>query len=481
MPENNRLPYALYRAEQVRALDRCAIDGFGIPGAELMERAGRAAFVRACARWPDARRMVVLAGAGNNGGDGYVIARLALEQGWAVQLLTLGDHQQLRGEAAAAARAFAIAGGRAEPFRALPQAVDLIVDALLGTGLERPVAGDWAAAIEQINASRAPVLAVDIPSGLHADSGRVLGCAVRADLTVSFIGLKQGMFTARGPDHCGEIQFDALQVPAAIYAGQILAARRLDWRKEQELVPRRRPAAHKGDCGHVLVVGGAPGLSGAPRLAGEAALRTGAGLVTIATHTSHAALLNLTRPELMVHAVADAAALAAIAQRADVIAIGPGLGAGRLVPCAVRAGVDARQAIGGGCRRPQPARRRTPSASELGADAASWRGRASARMLHRRRRARSLRCRQGPAATLRRGCRTQGCGYADPRSWTSAGRTLQRRQSRYGQRRDGRYPDWYHRGPAGATPPAWGSAWADDGSRARTDRHYWRLPACRRG
>jgi len=326
MPENNRLPYALYRAEQVRALDRGAIDGFGIPGAELMERAGHAAFVRACARWPGARRMLVLAGAGNNGGDGYVIARLALEQGWSVQLLTLGNHQQLRGEAAAAARALTIAGGRSEPFRVLPQAVDVIVDALLGTGLERPVAGDWAAAIEQVNASRAAVLAVDIPSGLHADSGRVLGCAVRADLTVSFIGLKQGMFTAQGPDCCGEIHFDALRVPAAIYAGQILAARRLDWRKEQELVPRRRPAAHKGDCGHVLVVGGAPGLSGAPRLAGEAALRTGAGLVTIATHASHAPLLNLIRPELMVQAVADAAALAAVAQRADVIAIGPGLG-----------------------------------------------------------------------------------------------------------------------------------------------------------
>ena len=326
MPENNRLPYALYRAEQVRALDRCAIDTFGIRGADLMERAGRAAFVRSCARWPAARRMVVLAGAGNNGGDGYVIARLALEQGWSVQLLTLGDHQRLRGEAATAARAFALAGGHAEPFRTLPQAVDVIVDALLGTGLERPVADDWAAAIEQINASRAAVLAVDIPSGLHADSGRVLGGAVRADLTVSFIGLKRGMFTARGPDHCGEIQFDALQIPAAVYAGQILAARRLDWLKERELVPRRRPAAHKGDCGHVLVVGGAPGLSGAVRLAGEAALRTGAGLVSVATHPSHAALLNLTRPELMVHAVADAAALAALAQRADVIAVGPGLG-----------------------------------------------------------------------------------------------------------------------------------------------------------
>ncbi len=326
MPKNNHLPYALYRADQVRALDRCAIDTYGIAGSELMERAGRGAFDRLRARWPQARRIAVLAGAGNNGGDGYVIARLALAQGWTVWLLTLGDHERLRGEAAAAARGFADVGGRVEPFRGLPRGVNLIVDALLGTGLERPVAGDWADAIEQINASRAPVLAVDIPSGLHADTGRVLGCAVRADLTVSFIGLKQGLFTGQGPDCCGEVLFDALQVPAAIYAGQILAARRLDWRKERELVPRRRSAAHKGDCGHVLVVGGAPGMSGAARLAGESALRTGAGLVTIATHAAHAAFLNLTRPELMVRAVADAAELAAVATRADVIAIGPGLG-----------------------------------------------------------------------------------------------------------------------------------------------------------
>jgi hydroxyethylthiazole kinase-like uncharacterized protein yjeF len=328
IPESHLLPHALYRAEQVRALDRAAIDQYGIPGFELMQRAGRAAFVELARRWPEARRLTVLAGAGNNGGDGYVIARLALEQGWSVRLLTLGDHERLRDEAAEAAHAFAAAGGQVEAFRALPADADLIVDALLGTGLERPVAGDWAKAITAINGARAPVLAVDIPSGLHADTGRVLGVAVEADLTVSFIGLKRGMFTGRGPDHCGEIRFDALQVPAAVYAGQILSARRLDWHKERELLPRLRPTAHKGDCGHVLVVGGAPGMSGAARLAGEAALRAGAGLVTVATHPEHAPWLNLTRPELMVRGLTDASALAQTAARADVLAIGPGLGQG---------------------------------------------------------------------------------------------------------------------------------------------------------
>jgi len=326
--ENNRLPYALYRAGQVRALDRCAIDTHGIPGSVLMERAGSAAFDVLRARWPDARRICVLAGAGNNGGDGYVIARLALEQGRPVRLLTLGDHGKPRGAAADAARAFAAAGGTAEPCRGVPADADLIVDALLGTGLERPLDGDWARTVEQANALRTPVLAVDIPTGLHADTGRVLGCAVRAEATVSFIGLKQGMLTGLGPDHCGELHFDGLDVPPAVYATEVLSARRLDWCKERETLPRRRPAAHKGEQGHVLVVGGAPGMSGAARLAGEAALRAGAGLVTVATHPEHAQLLNLTRPELMVRAVEDAEALVQAAERADVIALGPGLGKG---------------------------------------------------------------------------------------------------------------------------------------------------------
>ncbi|GEM_PF-2222108 len=138
------LPYALYSAEQVRALDRNAIEQHAIPGYELMQRAGLAAFRHLCTCWPKARRLLVLAGAGNNGGDGYVMARLAQEQGWPVRLQSLGDHSALHGEAAEAAAAFVAAGGAVEPFRRLPPDVDLIVDALLGTGLERPVTGIWA-------------------------------------------------------------------------------------------------------------------------------------------------------------------------------------------------------------------------------------------------------------------------------------------------------------------------------------------------
>jgi NAD(P)H-hydrate epimerase len=320
------LPYALYRAEQVRALDRCAIERHGIPAAELMQRAGAAAFRLLRARWPAARRILVLAGAGNNGGDGYVVAAEALAAGLDVRLLQMGDHDRLSAESAAAAAGFTRRGGRAEPCRRLPPDADVLVDGLLGTGLAREVSGQWAAIIDAVNAARAPVLALDIPSGLDADTGRVLGTAVRANATISFIALKQGLFTGRGPGCRGDLYFDGLDVPPAIYATELLAARRVDWRKERELLPIRPLDAHKGMAGHVLVVGGAPGMSGAPRLAGEAALRAGAGLVTVATHPAHAAMLNLTRPELMVHGVATPDDLAAVAARADVIAIGPGLG-----------------------------------------------------------------------------------------------------------------------------------------------------------
>ena len=188
------------------------------------------------------------------------------------------------------------------------------------------MSGHWAQALDEINRHPAPVLAVDLPSGLHSDTGRVLGIAVRARATVTFIGLKQGMFTGEGPEYCGEVSFDALKVPARIYARQIPSARRIDWDKQSLFLQERPRTAHKGRFGHVLVIGGDLGFSGAPRMTAEASARTGAGLVSVATRPEHAALLNLTRPELMCHGVAGAAALEPLLERASVIAIGPGLG-----------------------------------------------------------------------------------------------------------------------------------------------------------
>ncbi len=153
-----------------------------------------------------------------------------------------------------------------------------------------------------------------------------MGCAIQADATLTYIGLKQGMFTGVGPDCCGRIYFDALELPARIYARQLLAAQRIEWRKLSQRVQPRRRSSHKGDSGQVLIVGGNRGYSGAALLAAEAAARSGAGLVTLATHPVHAACLNLVRPELMCHGVEQSDQLLALMDRAKVIALGPGLG-----------------------------------------------------------------------------------------------------------------------------------------------------------
>jgi NAD(P)H-hydrate epimerase len=190
------------------------------------------------------------------------------------------------------------------------------------------VEGEWRSAIEAINASRLPVLAVDVPSGLNADTGHVMGAAVRASATMSFIGLKAGLFTGAGREHAGEIYFNDLDVPPAIYAAVPALVRRLTEQSLYGLMPARRRDMHKGDAGHVLVIGGDRGMPGAARLAGEAAYRAGAGLVMLATHPEHAAHISSACPELIVYGVATPQELRPLLARADVIAAGPGLGRG---------------------------------------------------------------------------------------------------------------------------------------------------------
>ncbi|MCG8070673.1 MAG: NAD(P)H-hydrate dehydratase [Candidatus Thiodiazotropha taylori] len=326
MPFTDSLPYALYRADQVRQFDRIAIDEFEIPGENLMERAGVRAFDLLRHRWPEVREILVVCGLGNNGGDGYVLARLALQAGISVRVLQLGDPGKIKGDALLKAEAWMALGQPLEPYQGLPGKPGLIVDAILGTGLERDLRGDWKAAVEQINQHQAPVFALDIPSGLNSDSGRVMGCAVKAAATISFIGLKQGMFTGNGPDCCGEVAFDALEIPAQIYARQLLACRRMDWSKVSASVSRRERSSHKGSHGHLLVVGGDQGYSGAIRLAAEGGARSGAGLVTLATHPEHAPWSNLGRPELMCRGVDADTDLTPLLQQASCVVLGPGLG-----------------------------------------------------------------------------------------------------------------------------------------------------------
>jgi NAD(P)H-hydrate epimerase len=325
-----QLPLDLYRADQVRGFDRAAIEGLGIPGAILMARAGEAALRALRARWPEARRLAVVCGAGNNGGDGYVLARLARQQGLDPRVLAVADPARLRGDALDAATAARDAGVPFADFDPGPiDEAQVLVDALFGTGLDRPLEGPWAGAVDAVRASGRPVLALDLPSGLHADSGRVLGAAVRAAVTVTFVALKPGLFTGEGPAHCGRVLFHDLGVPRAVLAGALPAARRLDARALAQawLAPRARDA-HKGCFGHVLVVGGDHGYAGAARLAAEAAARCGAGLVSLGTRPEHVSAAVAARPEVMARGVEGGADLEALLARATVVALGPGLGRG---------------------------------------------------------------------------------------------------------------------------------------------------------
>ncbi len=312
---------------QVREFDRVAIERHGIAAYELMFRAARATFEVACRRFPSARRWLVICGAGNNAGDGYVIARLALAAGIDVNVATVMPPAPLTGAAGEAERDFAAAGGRSGQFTAeLLRDVPLVIDAMLGTGVARPLDGPWRHAVEAVNASECAVVAVDLPSGLDGATGSVLGAAVCADVTVTYIALKTGLFLAEGPDHAGDVELATLDVPPEILAEALPRFRRFEPAEQQALLPRRPRSAHKGDFGHVLVIGGNHGLAGAARLCGEAALRAGAGLVSVATRPEHAAALVAARPELMCRGVASGSEIEPLLARASVVAVGPGLG-----------------------------------------------------------------------------------------------------------------------------------------------------------
>jgi len=323
----HKLPANIYSVASVREIDRAAIEDFGIPGYTLMTRAGAASVRLARQRFPEAKRWQVICGPGNNGGDGYVLARLAANEGIAVSVLTMIDPASLKGDAARAYDDFAAKSGVVVQWAGeLDGNAELLVDAMFGSGLERAVGGDYADAVKAINEHAANVLSMDIPSGIHGDSGKPLGGAVKADLTVTFVGLKTGLFLNFAADYCGELAFDGLNIPDECRAAVGAEFCRIDDALMHAALPPRQRAAHKGDFGHVLVVGGGDGMPGAVRLCGEAALRAGAGRVSIATAPSHAAVLTATCPELMSHGVAKAAELEPLLKKADVIAFGPGLG-----------------------------------------------------------------------------------------------------------------------------------------------------------
>ncbi|MCF4997527.1 NAD(P)H-hydrate dehydratase [Pseudomonas syringae] len=325
MPQTkDDLPDALYLAEQVRALDARLIAA-GTPGFELMQRAARATWRALVRKWPQASELTVLAGHGNNAGDGYLIAVLAQRAGWSVTVLAVGEPQRLQGDAARAHSEALTDGVAIEAFNGHSQLRGVLVDALLGIGLEGDVREPYVDAIEALNASGLPVVAVDIPSGLSADTGKKLGVAIRADLTVTFIGLKIGLFTGDAADHVGELVFNDLQAAADTFTGVPVSVRRLN-PANLPYPATRAPTAHKGQFGHVLLIGGDQGFGGAILLSTESTLRSGAGMVSLATRPEHvpAALSRL--PEVMVLGISSANQLMGLLEKVSVLVVGPGLG-----------------------------------------------------------------------------------------------------------------------------------------------------------
>jgi hydroxyethylthiazole kinase-like uncharacterized protein yjeF len=313
-------PSVLYSASQVRALDAFAI-AQGTPGYTLMRRAAEAALRALRSRWPTAMRVAIVTGGGNNGGDGYVLARFAQAAGLSACVLAVVPPAQLRGDALRAYEDFRASGGRILAYEApLLAEVDVIVDALLGTGLREPVRTAMAQAIEAINACERPVFSLDLPSGLNADSGAVMGAAVSADCTISFVAHKAGLFLGEGPDHVGRLLFDDLEISPPDEPRFRPLLERISESDITRALPPRRRDANKGDFGRVLIVGGGPGMPGAMRLAGESCLRVGA------TAPENLIAIVAGRPELIVHAVKTAAELAPLLKTADVAAVGPGLG-----------------------------------------------------------------------------------------------------------------------------------------------------------
>ena len=319
------IPHSIWPADELRRAEKTAAESLGIPLYELMQRAGQAAFDVAQDAYPASRHWLILCGHGNNGGDGYVVARLAQGAGIRVTLLAQVSEKPLPEEAQAARDAWLAADGVIHQFNIpWPQDVDLIIDGLLGTGLQNAPRDNVVSLIEQANHFPAPIIALDIPSGLNAQTGATPGAVIQAAYTITFIALKPGLLTGKARDVVGQLRHHALGLEAWL-TQQPTHLNRLDASQLAQWFTPRRPTSHKGDHGRLLVIGGDRGTAGAIRMAGEAALRAGAGLVKVLTRVENIAPIITARPELMVDELTPQSLDESLAW-ADVVVIGPGLG-----------------------------------------------------------------------------------------------------------------------------------------------------------
>src|SRR5512145_3397998 len=336
---------------QMADLDKITVEKYGIPALLLMENAGRSCVERIFhiledkVGAPEEASVAVVCGRGNNGGDGMVIARHLHNRGVYVEVFLLSEEDDLSGEAKVqneilkkldVERRVIRDSEGVEDLRTYLEEVHLCVDAILGTGLSSPLSGIVREVVEIINLSMAPVYAVDIPTGIDATTGRILGEAIRADYTGSFGLLKLGQVLLPGSIHCGETEIFDIGIPSKAVFDAEIKTEALDERVVKSMLSIRPPDFHKGDAGRVYVVGGSPGMTGAPCLAGRAAMRMGAGLITVVVPESLRPVAESTLMEVMSTGVADGgsgyfgkecvAELVERLARADFVVLGPGLG-----------------------------------------------------------------------------------------------------------------------------------------------------------
>ncbi|MBF0271740.1 MAG: NAD(P)H-hydrate dehydratase [Magnetococcales bacterium] len=335
--------HRLLTGAQMRTADQRTIGALGLPGVVLMENAGAAVTGVLMDRVPEwrSRFVLVLAGCGNNGGDGFVVARRVLQAGGRVGVVLLGHGEALRGDAQIHYRVFLNSGGLVRELttlEALPGALDgwlshcgVVVDAMFGTGLARPVAGVAAGVIQRVAASGKAVLAVDLPSGVCGDTGRILGCALPARWTVTFAAEKLGHRLYPGAGLCGERIVAPIGIPDDFLA---IPEHRVALNGPYDLeIPRRSPEAHKGDCGRLLIVAGGVGMEGAAILVAQGAARVGAGLITVATPAKVQPVVTAGLVEAMTVPLPDGDSVTGALEvlfssrvAPDLVAMGPGLG-----------------------------------------------------------------------------------------------------------------------------------------------------------
>lgn len=337
----------LFTAEEMRKIDAAAIENVGIPGILLMESAGRAVVTAAehllCG--VGGKRLIFFAGKGNNGGDAFAAARIAHNLGAKVKVVLVAGEEELQGDALqqlsflkSCSCELIVFQSKAieDKVRIFAARADLLVDGLLGTGFHGSLTDMYALAVKIINASGTPVLAVDLPSGIEADTGKCAGEAVRADVTVTMSAPKLGLYLYPGAALAGRLEVAEIGVPRHILAEAVTGKKLLTGAAVRALLPERALNAHKGTAGRALVVAGSPGFTGAAALAGYAAVKAGAGLVTLLTPLSSQNVLAGKLTEVMVTGLLErapgvlgsgaAGMIAEYANRADAVAIGPGLG-----------------------------------------------------------------------------------------------------------------------------------------------------------